>query len=89
MTEAELKTTINARRDDLRTTGVQVKDLVDHVPFQRIGMDSGEVKANLILAYRHIEDARMRLGKAIQALEGGESIFDKPARTEDYHHPTA
>ena len=80
MTEEELKKTINARRWDLRTTGEQVKDLVGHVPFPKIGLDSGEAKANLMLAYRHIEDARMRLGKAIQALEGGESIFDKPAQ---------
>lgn len=28
-----------------------------------------EMKANLKLAYRHLEDARMRLGKAIQAYD--------------------
>jgi len=43
------------------------------------GADSGEMVANLMLAYRHLEDARMRLGKAIQASEGGVSVFDKPA----------
>jgi hypothetical protein len=37
----------------------------------------GEMLANYMLAYRHLEDARMRLGKVIQALEGGVSIFDK------------
>ena len=37
----------------------------------------GEMQANLTLAHRHLEDARMRLGKAIQALEGGVSIYDK------------
>ncbi len=37
----------------------------------------GEVLANVMLAYRHIEDARMRLGKVIQAFEGGVSIYDK------------
>lgn len=37
--------------------------------------DIGEVKANLTLAFRHLEDARMRMGKAIQAYEGGESIY--------------
>jgi len=33
--------------------------------------------ANTILAYRHLEDAAMRLGKALQAMNGGVSIFDK------------
>ncbi len=32
--------------------------------------DPAEIMANLTLAYRHIEDARMRLGKAVQAYEG-------------------
>ena len=40
-------------------------------------MDFGEMKANIMLSYRHLEDARMRLGKAIQASEGGVSIYDK------------
>ena len=33
--------------------------------------------ANTILAYRHLEDAAMRLGKALQAMNGGVSIFEK------------
>lgn len=41
------------------------------------GEDFGEVLANLTLAYRHIEDAAMRLGKVKQALNGGENIYDK------------
>lgn len=36
-----------------------------------------ESDANLVLAYRHLEDAAMRLGKAIQAIDGGKSIYDK------------
>ena len=39
--------------------------------------DNSEMFANLMLAYRHIEDASMRLGKAIQATDGGESVYDK------------
>lgn len=35
--------------------------------------DRGEVLANLTLAYRCVEDARMRLGKVFQALNGGVS----------------
>jgi len=36
-----------------------------------------EVGANTMLSYRHLEDARMRLGKAIQAFSDGVSIYDK------------
>lgn len=39
--------------------------------------DRGEMIANVTLAYRHLEDARMRFGKAIQALEGGVSVYDR------------
>lgn len=37
---------------------------------------NGEVIANFMLAYRHLEDASMRLGKAIQAIDGGISVYD-------------
>ena len=36
-----------------------------------------EVAANVVLAYRHLEDASMRLGKAIQAGDGGISVYDR------------
>ena len=41
--------------------------------------DRGEVLANLTLSYRHLEDASMRIGKTIQALAGGESIYGNSA----------
>ena len=41
------------------------------------GANKGEMIANLMLAFRSLEDARMRMGKAIQAHEGGESVYDK------------
>lgn len=37
---------------------------------------NGEVIANVTLAFRHTEDAAMRLGKVLQALNGGESVYD-------------
>lgn len=37
----------------------------------------GEVKAHIMLAVRHLEDARMRLGKVCQWADDGVSIFDK------------
>ena len=39
--------------------------------------DKPEVKANIKISFRHLEDARMRLGKAIQANGDGVSIYDK------------
>ena len=36
-----------------------------------------ECIANIMLCYRHLEDARMRLGKVIQADGDGVSIYDK------------
>lgn len=35
-----------------------------------------EAIANATLAFRHVEDAAMRLGKVLQALNGGESVYD-------------
>lgn len=36
-----------------------------------------EMKANLMLAVRHLEDARMRLGKVVQHANNGVSIYDQ------------
>lgn len=36
-----------------------------------------EVMANIMLAYRAAEDCRMRLGKVIQHLGDGVSVYDK------------
>ena len=40
-------------------------------------LSDGEGVANATLAYRHLEDASMRLGKVLQALDGGVSVYDK------------
>jgi hypothetical protein len=39
--------------------------------------DTGEMIANAMLAYRHLEDAAMRLGKVIQAADGGKSCYPR------------
>jgi hypothetical protein len=36
----------------------------------------GEMKANITLAVRHLEDARMRVGKVMQHADNGVSCFD-------------
>ena len=44
---------------------------------QRVGGQHSEMEANIMLAYRHLEDARMRLGKVVQAYDGGKSVYPK------------
>lgn len=65
-------------RIELKKAGNMTKGLKDAVKNMSVSekADSGEMIANLMLAYRHIEDAAMRVGKAIQAYEGGKSIYD-------------
>ena len=73
-------------RSTLKTCGEQVYRLKQHpatqrlVEFHSLGAkpesEQGEMNANLMLAYRHVEDAIMRLGKAIQAFDGGKSVHD-------------
>jgi hypothetical protein len=50
--------------------------------------DRGEVIANLMLSYRHLEDAAMRLGKAIQATDGGVSCYDGPEDSQGSSYRT-
>ncbi|HEX4355414.1 MAG TPA: hypothetical protein VHZ95_20955 [Polyangiales bacterium] len=40
-------------------------------------LSKSEAIANATIAYRHLEDASMRLGKVLQALDGGVSVYDR------------
>jgi len=61
--------------EDLRR---ELKPLADKVRvLAENGDANGEAVANVKLAFRHLEDASMRLGKAIQAIDGGASVYDK------------
>lgn len=56
------------------------RNMMDHEKFmgeQRFPGQHGEMKANLMLAVRHFEDARMRIGKVLQYNGDGVSCFDK------------
>jgi len=56
----------------------EIEKLKDFVGVLRGGhVLKGEIGANVTLAYRHLEDARMRLGKAVQAIDGGESCYPR------------
>jgi D-Tyr-tRNAtyr deacylase len=56
-----------------------IKDTAADLLALKHGMAGAEAEAvaNVMLAYRHLEDASMRLGKVIQALDGGVSVYDK------------
>lgn len=66
---------------------IQIKDIGDNVKWlmgdhlfvgsQLHPNQHSEMKANIMLAYRHLEDARMRIGKVLQAAGDGVSILDK------------
>jgi hypothetical protein len=62
--------------EECRTLRQELKPLADKVR-QAARTGSIEANENILLAFRHMEDASMRLGKAIQALDGGESVYDK------------
>lgn len=55
----------------------QVKQIAELLSDARSDPYVSEAKANLVIAYRHMEDASMRLGKAIQASDGGVSVYDQ------------
>lgn len=81
MPENEFRNKVNKLRKDIRDIGSQVKSMMNETIFTSGNLsdisDVGEMKANIMLSYRHLEDARLRLGKVIQAYDGGTSIYDK------------
>ena len=61
--------------EELKKSAIAVKsDAVDGVFDMSDCVDRHEVLANLQLAYRHLEDARMRVGKAVQAYDGKDCL---------------
>jgi hypothetical protein len=79
VTLASLDQVLKERRTQLKLIAVMVRTDMTHRE-----VSHPEILENLTLAYRHLEDASMRLGKAIQAYDGGKSaaedavsIYDK------------
>ena len=68
---------IRAKLEELKTSVKAMKAHSDLQTRQEPACDHGEILANIMLAYRHLEDARMRMGKAIQARDGGTSCYPK------------
>ncbi len=77
-----LEETCIGLRLEILEAGQRLLELMDHPCYQdeqQFVRQHGEMKANTMLAYRHLEDARMRLGKVMQQIQGGTSIYDKSA----------
>lgn len=67
-------------REELKAYEGRIKNLLNDPFFngeQLFSGQHGEMKANVMLAFRHLEDLRMRLGKAIQAFDGGTSVYPR------------
>lgn len=77
MTEEEIK--CKALRNEVRDLAAKV--ILLKADYQgredEFSGQTAEMIANVMLAYRHLEDARMRIGKVMQQLQGGVSIFDR------------
>lgn len=82
MTKEQIEQQIEVYRKGLQSIGeelmlTKLSVQSSPLPVENSGEDRGETIANIILAYRHIEDARMRLGKVYQALNGGISNSER------------
>lgn len=69
---------INLSRAAIKQIAEGVAQLRQLAIFQ---VGNAEVIANITLAYRALEDGSMRLGKALQHLDGGASVYDPKTAT--------
>lgn len=80
-----MEQTCNALRAAILVIEKQVRELKKQPmnPDVTSSEAAGEMVANIMLTVRHLEDARMRLGKVIQAKNGGVSCYDKKPEPEE------
>lgn len=83
LTREEFDCECNEVRHFLKTAEERVRKLRGTGPLRARPELNGEVAAQLMLAVRHIEDARMRMGKAIQYAGDGVSCYDKGEKPSD------
>jgi len=75
----DLKQECDVLRLNIDAVAGRLNGLKEHPAVAQVAVKPrGEMLANIILAYRHLEDARMRIGKVIQHYDGGVSKHDKP-----------
>lgn len=85
----KLITDLRVKRINLTTECDNIRALMSHedLALVQANANPGECKANLMLAVRHVEDATMRLGKAIQAMDGGVSCYNDRAKVAEETSP--
>lgn len=71
---------VSDARAGIETLAQQVKALKAHTGFEDAS-DKGECLANVTIAFRALEDAKMRLGKVVQHYHGGRSIYDESPKS--------
>lgn len=71
---------MSAQRETLKLLVGKATQAIEAVKAadQLDGQNKGEMLANMTIAMRHMEDAAMRFGKAIQACSGGVSPLGGP-----------
>jgi hypothetical protein len=73
----------NWHRKEIKRVAADVKKFLEQTKIGALNNetdgieDVGEMLSNITISYRHLEDAGSRLGKAIQAKDGGVSVYDK------------
>lgn len=80
MGEMTIKELADELRGALKGIEERTRLMMQHDVYQgeqAFSNQHGEMKAQTMLAVRHIEDARMRLGKVCQYADDGVSILDK------------
>jgi hypothetical protein len=79
--DTSLKGLCDSLRAELLTIEKAARGIKEHAELQGLQAFAGqhsEMIAQSMLAVRHIEDARMRIGKVLQYGRDGVSIFDRP-----------
>ena len=79
----DIKLRCERLRGTVKNMAKYTLDLKGDPHFKADNPSNSEMLANIMLAYRHLEDARMRLGKVIQAYDGGVSCYDKAFKSQD------
>jgi hypothetical protein len=80
MDNVTLEEAVSEIRGNLKIIERGLRKLMNHPRYdeeQLYSNQHSEMKAQTMLAIRHIEDARMRCGKILQYADDGVSIFDK------------
>jgi hypothetical protein len=83
MAPVDFKTGCQGMRADIELIKSKVKNWMSHPELTSLEISDvplnkrEEMEENLYYSYRCLEDARMRLGKAIQAYDGGTSCYPK------------